>query len=94
MAVNITRFQRLSGNPMNPNMDQTWWEADVESESSFFTIHLWVEGGGNTDDEWAHGELAKLTQMHHAGALYGYQPFELSPNGPASPVAGGRVPRP
>ncbi len=94
MAVNITRFQRLPGNPRGPHMDQTWWEADVESQSSFYTIHLWVDGGRSTDDDWAHGELVKLTQMHHAGALYGYSPFELAPDRPASPVAGGRVPRP
>lgn len=92
MAVNILRFQRLPGNPRNPNMDQTWWEADVASESSFYTVHVWVWGRGNTDDEWAHGELVKLTEMHHAGALYGYEPFELQPNRPASPARGGRVP--
>ncbi len=91
MAVTITRFERLPGNPRNPNMDQTWWEADVESESAFYTMHIWVDSPRNTDDQWAHEELEKLARIHGVGQLYGYSPFELQPNGPASPAPGGRV---
>ncbi len=92
MAVTITRFERLPGNPKNPNMDQTWWEADVASESAFYTIHVWVQGARNTDDDWAYNELQKLTQMYSAGQLYGYNPFELSRDREASPAPGGRAP--
>ncbi len=92
MATNIVRFERLRGNPRNPNMDQTWWEADVASESAFYKIHIWVQGAGNTDDDWAHSELEKLAQMYTPGQLYGYNPFELQPGRDASPAPGGKAP--
>ena len=76
MAVRITRFQRLPGNPRNPNMDQTWWEADVVSESAFYTVYVWTPGASN-DDAWARSELEKLGAKHGVGKLYGFSPIEL-----------------
>jgi len=92
-AINITRFQRLREPPRCPGLarDQTWWEADVTSNSTFFTIWLWVareeERSISGDlDEWALGELKKLCQSYSPlGKLYAFHPHELKPAAAGQP---------
>jgi hypothetical protein len=89
-AVSITRFQRLPQPPMNAHGDQIWWEAQLESGSASFTVHLWIPRSeersiqGNPDD-WARAELEKLAQKHSPlGRLYAFSPIALGTGGSSS----------
>jgi len=73
--------------PMSPTKDQTWWLANVSSETADYRVYLWVEGSGaGVDDDWVREELEKLARKNSpVGKLYAFSPYQLNAQ-PSAPL--------